>query len=246
MRVFYVWLLVVGISVTVLGKPKKRRKVQQGPEEPKVKARWNADGKKVNNWHDGRKVWMDDCVDKKKGYFTDVKGRVKSLSFLELTKVFVEEMDLSEGGLKKDSRVKNGHVKPQTTTTTTTTTLPKGKKARAKLELLQKMGGQINTKNIPENTKTLESATKQQMESMSMQTLQHIVKRTKLPPDHQYTAREFCDIMWRIQNPSPLDNEVEQAQRNYDPFKEMDDTGQDWWDEDKEEDSEVNIDDVEL
>lgn len=246
MRILSVGLLVLVVfPEDVLAKPKKRRKVQ-GPEEPKTKYKRSSDDLAIKNWQEGRKEFLDECFEKKKGMFT-IKGKLRERSFTELTDLMADELTTDgTGKLKDDSRFRKGGKVLAKAPTTTTTTTSLGTRGKKKLDLLAKMGGVVEEKiqSMPSNVETREKAQKDYMKQMSMQTVQNVIKRTKLPPDHRYTVKEFCDIMWRVQNPSPLDN-IAEAEKGEDPWQAMSSEAEDWWDE-REEESEVNIDDVEL
>merc|ERR1712061_447842 len=75
-------------------------------------------------------------------------------------------------------------------------------KERMKADLLGSLapGFDSLSKALPENDKEAQMF-HQQAENMTNQ----MINRAKLRPDTKVTLREFCDLVWRTGNASPLD-----------------------------------------
>mmetsp|Transcript_146043 Transcript_146043/g.254814 ORF Transcript_146043/g.254814 Transcript_146043/m.254814 type:complete len:257 (-) Transcript_146043:117-887(-) len=256
MRVVSVCLsMTVAILVVVVAKPRKRRKAA-GPEEPRIKPRINSDGLEEKNWQDSRKIWIEDCIVKKGEFFKNEKtGKWRDLSFGELSDLYGEQISLTDAKYKPNSRYgKGGKILAATTTSTTTTTIFKrDKRGKAKADLLAKMTGKHGVEKTTSHVDTkkamtIERGTQEYMKQIAQQTLDQVVKRTKLPPDHRFSVKEYCDFTWRIQNPSPLDNKEDFEEDPDKPVQDqwtyMDTEAESWWGEEQEEDSEVNIDEM--
>merc|ERR1719166_46147 len=88
------------------------------------------------------------------------------------------------------------------------------KKERLKQELMGHVGG--NQEDVAKATAAQEREKElQAYEQQAEQIMGQILKRAKLGPSDKLTLREFCDIMWRGGNASPLDED--------DPVKEDED-----------------------
>lgn len=245
---------MVTILVAVVAKPRKRRKAA-GPEEPRIKKKYSSDGREIKeNWQESRRVWIEDCIVKKGEFWKDEKtGKPRDLSFKDISRLYSEQISKQTGKYRADSRFgKKGKILPATTTTTTTTTIfsTRSKRGKAKADLLAKMGG-ANLAHANDGKKeidTVESGTQEVYEFMSAQQFAQVAERTKLPADHKFSIKEYCDFTWRIQNPSPLDDlgddEEEKDKPKVDKWTDTGIEAESWWGEDQEDESEVNIDEM--
>mmetsp|Transcript_98063 Transcript_98063/g.184396 ORF Transcript_98063/g.184396 Transcript_98063/m.184396 type:complete len:238 (+) Transcript_98063:106-819(+) len=234
MRVFLQLFTVLVILGDVAAKPKRRRR-KAGPEEPKVKTKLSSDGLEVKNFEDTRKVFNDKCVKDKQKYFMDAEGRPYDRSFVQFTEIISEEIAMNAKVTRGDQMT--------TTTTTSTTTNFKGKRGKLRDQLMAAIGGNIadRVNAMPNSEQRRKDQEKQKLLQMSVQQINQVVKRTKLPPDHRYTAREFCDILWRSRNPSLLDNEAEVAMRHFDPWKEHEKVPDAYDDDEEDEEGTVEL-----
>merc|ERR1712039_1107214 len=125
--------------------------------------------------------------------FTDSKGKERTRMLQEMPKLLADSMVKEYGKEKKKKEEPKPKPKPRSKMT---------KKERMKADLLGSLapGFDSLSKALPENDKEAEMF-RQQSENMMNQ----MINRAKLRPDTKVTLREFCDLVWRTGNASPLD-----------------------------------------
>lgn len=234
MRVLLQLFILLVIIRDSVAKPRRKRR-KAGPKEPEVKPQISSDGLEVKNFEQGRKVFLDKCVKEKTRFFVDGKGRPSVRAFDQLMEIIAEEIAM-------DAKLTKGD---KMTTTTTTTTVRKfgGKRGKIRNELMAMVGGQIaeSVNMMPHGEVTRQTLEKKELMRIAAQQMEIVAKRTKLPPNHKYNVREFCDIFWRIQNPSLLDQDHEVEMRNFDPWKEHEKVPDAYDDETEEDESSVEL-----
>merc|ERR1712070_739283 len=96
---------------------------------------------------------------------------------------------------------------------------PTTKKEKKKAELMASLGMAFDSvaSTMPEP----EDKEFEMLEKQAMQMIQQMVHRSKLPPTQELTLREWCDLVWRTGNASPLDQDEPQKEEEDDDTVEL-------------------------
>mmetsp|Transcript_17617 Transcript_17617/g.31846 ORF Transcript_17617/g.31846 Transcript_17617/m.31846 type:complete len:204 (-) Transcript_17617:107-718(-) len=146
------------------------------------------------NWQDGWRMSLSDCMEKKKAMFVNKKGKPITRRLSDMPTIVAENIEAEENKKKAEEerkKKKPPQKKPQT------------KKEKQKQALMGHLGGTFENalEAMPEPPDTKLEMLKTKSQEMFMQ----IIARSKLPPDTEINLREFCDLVWRAGNASPLD-----------------------------------------
>mmetsp|Transcript_37749 Transcript_37749/g.82660 ORF Transcript_37749/g.82660 Transcript_37749/m.82660 type:complete len:196 (+) Transcript_37749:31-618(+) len=157
------------------------------------------DDEVYKNWQEDWTRDVESCAKRHKPIFTGKNGKAISRKVKDLP----EEMAyLLADNMDADTSKGRKVEKPKPPT-------KKTKKQRRMEELTQVMTGSFATLDqAPLRTRD-DPERMQQLASMSTNMLVQAMKRAKLGPEDKLTLKEFCDVVWRAGNPSPLDPEEE-------------------------------------
>eukprot|EP00747_Dinoflagellata_sp_TGD_P064882 gnl/TRDRNA2_/TRDRNA2_154106_c0_seq1.p1 gnl/TRDRNA2_/TRDRNA2_154106_c0~~gnl/TRDRNA2_/TRDRNA2_154106_c0_seq1.p1 ORF type:complete len:272 (-),score=66.68 gnl/TRDRNA2_/TRDRNA2_154106_c0_seq1:40-768(-) len=169
--------LLLAIAPSLVAAKAKSKKPASSPPGPiGVKA----------NWQEGWRESIDSCVQKKQKLF-EVNKKPITRSLEEMIELLAKQLAGEDVQGKKKKK-----PPPQKKATT--------KKEKRMAELKGLIGGNFEGSFSEENRDSYKLY-RQQTESIIGQASQ----RSKLPLDTKFTLREFCDLMWRTGNASPLD-----------------------------------------
>lgn len=149
-------------------------------------------GRKLN-WQDSWRQGLDDCEKKKRPIF-EVNGKLVPRKVRQLYGLFAEHMDQQEALEEKKNAAKLPPApKPK----------PLTKKEKRKKALSGMMGGSWQHLDRMPQAQDMEAQKmkKYQIESM----MGKIFNRSAVELDDEVTLREFCDMVWRTGEMSPLD-----------------------------------------
>mmetsp|Transcript_60752 Transcript_60752/g.180987 ORF Transcript_60752/g.180987 Transcript_60752/m.180987 type:complete len:204 (-) Transcript_60752:137-748(-) len=147
------------------------------------------------NWQDGWREDLHSCMRTKKAVFTR-NGKPISRQLQEIPKALAELM-LKGSRKPREAREKKKQQaqKPRAKLT---------KKERMRQELLGSLAGSFNeVADVLPQKDTEHELYEQQAQNFITQAAQ----RAKLRPEDEVTLKEFCDIIWRSGNASPLDSD---------------------------------------
>eukprot|EP00443_Scrippsiella_acuminata_P058801 CAMPEP_0115439432 /NCGR_PEP_ID=MMETSP0271-20121206/35774_1 /TAXON_ID=71861 /ORGANISM="Scrippsiella trochoidea, Strain CCMP3099" /LENGTH=273 /DNA_ID=CAMNT_0002865125 /DNA_START=54 /DNA_END=876 /DNA_ORIENTATION=+ len=150
------------------------------------------------NWQDDWRSSRHKCEELKRPLFTNGKGKLVSRELGDMPRLLAKSM-LAD---KPATSSKLGKTKPKKPE-------PKGKLSK-KERMKQELMGQLS----PGFDKMSESLTKDEdekelklYEQQAGQMLMQMMNRAKLGPKDKMTLSEFCDMVWRGGNWSPLDED---------------------------------------
>merc|ERR1719491_229001 len=259
-------LLLPLLPLLAAAGPKGRRKKVQGPKLPVEKYDPNKRTKigddAVRNWQDDWRRYVKNCEEEKRWLFLE-DGKLVPRSGDEMTDMLAEQIG-DDGELPDPDKLKTQVVtarnkkkqkalaeKKRKEEAAKKASPPKlSRKERVKQELAAKLGTALSpVDNLPNYGDPREHREKE-LRKKTEEVMLQVFKKTKLPRDWKYTLREFCDVVFRASNPSPLDaSDEEQAeyeekttgkkQKAKDVWEAMDAETK-WWEE-AEEESETDL-----
>mmetsp|Transcript_616 Transcript_616/g.1264 ORF Transcript_616/g.1264 Transcript_616/m.1264 type:complete len:199 (-) Transcript_616:147-743(-) len=146
------------------------------------------------NWQDGWRMSLSECMEKKRAMFTNKKGKLVTRKLADMPGLVAEHIEAEEKQKQEAEEKKKRKPAPRK---------PQTKKEKQKQALLGHLGGSFQNalEAMPDPPDTRLEMLKSKSQEMFMQ----MIHRSKLPPDTMINLREFCDLVWRSGNASPLD-----------------------------------------
>merc|ERR1711924_144688 len=140
---------------------------------------------------------LNDCETKKRPLFINEKGKPITRKIKEIPGMMTDLIMKEEAEKKNKKEPRRPPSKPKGALT---------KKERMKQELMGELGMAFDagaSQVGPEVDE--ESEYRKTLQQYGNQTVQQMITRSKLPPETDLTLREFCDLVWRAGQASPLD-----------------------------------------
>lgn len=156
----------------------------------------NAGEVKVN-WQDGWREDIKSCMRTKADLFMQ-KGKPITRKLEELPPLLADKLlgGKAKKGSAKSKKERKADAKKANKKLT--------RKERMKQELL---GSLANSFDAVTNQLPQEDRERKMYEQQALQFLSQAANRAHLKPEDKVTLQEFCDVVWRAGNPSPLDED---------------------------------------
>mmetsp|Transcript_66262 Transcript_66262/g.178285 ORF Transcript_66262/g.178285 Transcript_66262/m.178285 type:complete len:219 (-) Transcript_66262:239-895(-) len=176
------------------------------------------DLKYAASWQDDWRSTRHNCEHTKRSLFENAKGKLVSMTLGDLPRKLAQQM--LDDKPKNNGLAKKAPPKPKPTGKLS-------KKDRMKQELLGELTGSLDDveKRLSEAEKKEEERELKTYEQQVLQMMGQMMQRAKLTYKDDVTLSEFCDLIWRGGNWSPLD--ADEPVKDADDLREEEEENQD-------------------
>lgn len=250
------------LPLLAMAGPTKKRRKAHGPEKPVEKYDPNKRTKigddAVKNWQEDWQKYIKECEAEKRWLFLE-NDKLVTRNGDQMIDLVAEQIgengevpdpeklktQVVQSRNKKKRKAAEAKAKKEVAAAAKAPPAKLSRRDRVKQELAAKLGNAFSpVDNLP-NYGDAKAHKQKELRKKTEEVMLQVFKKTKLPRDWKYTLREFCDVVFRASNPSPLDaTEEEQhayeeattgkATKAKDVWEAMDAETK-WWAEEEEE-----------